>query len=164
MRKLWIKKRNLNTWYKFNTDGPCVVVFTLWKLKTILPSMKVEVDKALKYCIVYKISCPQCALCYVGNIDCYLRVIIKEHIRPSLPVGEHLRLCHTSIQFESKESMSILHQTYCSIVHLMTQEAFCILKIKPSINTKDKYKCRKFTIRLWRICRRWFYVDMNSLF
>ena len=129
-------------------DAPCVVVFTLRKLKTTLPSLKVEVDKALKSRIVYKISCPRCASCYVGQTDRHLLVRFKEHIRPSQPVGKHLRLCDTSIEFENKDSVSILHQTYGSILHLMTQEALWIREIKPSINTKDEYKSRELTIRL----------------
>ena len=113
-------------------------------------TLKVEVDKALKSRIVYvyKISCPRCASCYVGQTDRHLLVRFKEHIRPSQPVGKHLRLCDTSIEFENKDSVSILHQTYGSILHLMTQEALWIREIKPSINTKDEYKSRELTIRL----------------
>ena len=73
-------------------DAPFVAVFTLRKLKTTLPLLKVEVDKALKSCIVYKISCPpRCASCYFGQTDHHLLVRFKEHIRPSKPVGKRLK-------------------------------------------------------------------------
>ena len=110
-------------------DVPCMVVFTLRKLKTKLPSLKVEVDKALISRIVCKISCPRCASCYVSQTDRHPLVRFKEHIRPSQPVGKHFRLWHTSLEFENKELVSILHQIYGIILHLMTQEALWNCKI-----------------------------------
>ena len=129
-------------------NAPCTVVFTLRKMKTTLPSLKVEVEKALKSRIVYKISCPRCASCYVGQTDRHLLVRFKEHLRPSQPLGKHVRQCETSVDFNDKSAVSILHATHGSILQLMTHEALWIREIKPSINTKDEYKRRKLTIRL----------------
>ena len=51
----------------WHLDSPCVVVFTLQKFNTALPSLEVEVEKSLKSCIVYKITCPRFVSCYVGQ-------------------------------------------------------------------------------------------------
>ena len=48
-------------------NAPYRVIFTIRKLKTVLPSLKSQVDKALKSGIVYKISCSRCKSCYVGQ-------------------------------------------------------------------------------------------------
>ena len=50
---------------KLNT--PCQIIFKLKKLKSVLPSLKPFIDKSLKSGIVYKITCPQCFSCYVGQ-------------------------------------------------------------------------------------------------
>ena len=51
-----------------NLHAPSTVVFTLRKLKTNLPSLKVELEKALKSRIVYKISCLRCTSSCVGQL------------------------------------------------------------------------------------------------
>ena len=46
--------------------APVKVVFVLKKLKTLLPSLKPNVEKPYKSGVVYKIECPRCKACYVG--------------------------------------------------------------------------------------------------
>ncbi|XP_066911760.1 uncharacterized protein [Clytia hemisphaerica] len=46
--------------------APCRVIFTLKKLKTVLPSLKSSVEKSLKSGVVYKITCPRCNSCYMS--------------------------------------------------------------------------------------------------
>ena len=46
--------------------APVEVVFVLKKLKTLLPSLKPNVEKPYKSGVVYKIECPRCKACYVG--------------------------------------------------------------------------------------------------
>ena len=40
-------------------NAPCKPILTLRKLKTILPTLKVQVDKECRARIVYKVSCPR---------------------------------------------------------------------------------------------------------
>ena len=44
--------------------APCKPILTLRKLKTILPTLKVQVDKSFRSRIVYKLLCPRCQACY----------------------------------------------------------------------------------------------------
>ena len=46
-------------------NAPCVVVMTLCKLKSVLPSLKPAVEKMIQ--VVYEIRCPCCTACYVGK-------------------------------------------------------------------------------------------------
>ena len=47
-------------------NAPCIIM-TLRKLKTVLPSLKPPVEKIFKSGIVYKLTCPSCLVCYVGQ-------------------------------------------------------------------------------------------------
>ena len=47
--------------------APVQPVITLRKMRTSLPSMKSKVEKNFKTRVVYKIVCPQCKACYVGQ-------------------------------------------------------------------------------------------------
>ena len=46
--------------------APCNIVLTLRKLKTVLPSLKPQIEKHIRSCIVYSFQCPRCETCYVG--------------------------------------------------------------------------------------------------
>ena len=50
-------------------NAPCKPILTIRKLKTVVPSLKVQVDKRLQSRIVYKLLCPRCQACYVGQTD-----------------------------------------------------------------------------------------------
>ena len=47
-------------------EAPCNVVFTMRKLRTVLPSLKPTVDKELRGSVVYQLKCSRCNACYVG--------------------------------------------------------------------------------------------------
>ena len=48
-------------------QAPCRVIMTLRKLKTVMPSLKPPVEKVLRSGFIYKIECPRCRACYVGQ-------------------------------------------------------------------------------------------------
>ena len=72
--------------------APCVVVKTLRKLKTVMPSLKTPVVKEFKSCVVYQITCPSCQACYVGQTSRHLQTRFTEHKNNSGPVKRHF--CH----------------------------------------------------------------------
>ena len=123
---------------------PCIMINTLKKLKTVLPSLKLPVEKFLKSKVVYKISCSRCDACYVGQTTRHLITRVKEHKR-SGPVGAHMRSCNELL---TMENVNIIAKTNRSANHLMTLEALNIKAIKPNLNTKDEYRSRTLTIKL----------------
>ena len=129
-------------------NAPCKPILTLRKLKTVLPSPKVDVNKSLKSRIVYQIFCPRCQACYVGQTDRHLLKRFKEHCKPSQPFGKHIRLCEASPNFDNKDDVSVIHVTTRSISYLEALEALWVREIRPSINTKDEYRHRELTIKL----------------
>ena len=126
-------------------NAPCKIVFTIKKLKTCLPSLKPKVEKCFMSGLVYKISCPRCNACYVGQTSRHLINRIKEHRRTG-PVGKHLKECATCEL--SMENVVILASSSKSIFHLMTLEALMINEIKPVLNTKDEYRSRALVIKI----------------
>ena len=128
--------------------APCKPILTLRKLKTVLPSLKVQVEKRFQSRIVYKLLCPRCQACYVGQTDRHLLKRFKEHCQPSQPFGKHIRLCGTSPVFEDKTYVSVIHSTNRCIPFLETLEALWIREIRPTINTKDEFRKRELTIKL----------------
>ena len=128
--------------------APCKIVLTLRKLKTVLPSLKVDVEKRLKSRVVYNLSCSRCQARYVGQTDRHLLTRFKEHCRPSEPFGKHIRLCGVNPKFENNDDVSLLQSTNRSVMFLETLEALWQREVKPSINTKDEYRSRELTIKL----------------
>ena len=126
--------------------APCAPVLTLRKIKTIMPSLKADVDKALRSRVVYHISCSRCNACYVGQTDRHILTRFKEHKRPSQPYGKHIQLCGVNPSFESV--VKILQSTCKSIPYLETLEALWQRELKPQINTKDEFRKRELTIKL----------------
>ena len=125
-------------------NAPCTVVMTLRKLKTMLPSLKQPVEKTLRSGVVYKLSCPRCQSCYVGQTIRHLRTRFSEHQTPSAAVAKHLSSCQTTLACQETE---ILASTRRGQVFLMTLEAIWIRELSPSLNTKDEYRSRELTIR-----------------
>ena len=70
-------------------NAPCKVVFTLKKVKSLLPSLKPSVKKSLKSGVVYRINCPRCNACYVGQTDRHWITRFKEHLKKSEPFARH---------------------------------------------------------------------------
>ena len=117
---------------------------TLRKLKTVLPSLKPGVDRMLKSSVVYKITCPGCQSCYVGQTDQHLQTQVMEHSQRHL-FRTHLNDCGSTL---NDDCIEILHQTARGVSYLETLEALYIREIKPSINTKDEYRSRELIIKL----------------
>ena len=124
--------------------APCKMIKTIKKLKTVLPSLKTPIEKALKSKVVYQINCSRCEACYVGQTSRHLATRIKEH-QKSGPVGSHMKSCNTSL---TMDNVSIKTVSTRSIAHLMTLEALIIKSVKPDLNTKDEYRSRTLTIKL----------------
>ena len=123
--------------------APSKIIFTTCKLKSTLPSLKPVVEMPLKSRVVYKISCPGCEACYVGQTSRHLVTRIKEHTR-SAPVGAHFKRCNVPL---SMKSVSIVTSSK-NIYQLLTMEALAIKSLKPTLNTKDEYRSRTLTIKL----------------
>ena len=112
---------------------PCKVIFTLKKLKTVLPSLKPKVDVSLRSRVVYKIICPCCTACYVGQTIRHLLCRIREHRRLSTCKGAYFRACNVHL---TMSDMSIIASSLRTVSQLMTLEALCINDLKPSLDTK----------------------------
>ena len=122
---------------------PCKVIFTLKSLRMELPSLKPAVEKCFKSRLVYKISCPRCSSCYVGQTSRHVITRLKEHKRPG-PVGNHFKECKVEL---SIDCVSILCVTSRSTFHLMALEALMINELEPVLNTKDEYRSRALVIK-----------------
>ena len=129
----------------YKIGAPCVVVMTLRKLKTVLPSLKPSVEKALKSGVVYQLSCTRCSACYVGQTGRHMQTRLKEHLQRAGPVKDHLNQCNATL---TDENVEILKSTSRGEGFLLTLEALHIRELKPSINTKDEYRSRELVIKL----------------
>ena len=127
-------------------EAPCNTVFTMRKLRTVLPSLKPAVEKLLRGSVVYKLKCPRCSACYVGQTDRHFCTRLKEHQqRQDQPVYKHFKECREKLRFEDTE---FLAATTRGVTVLETLEALWIEELKPRINTREEYKQRHLTIRL----------------
>ena len=117
---------------------------TLRKLKTELPSLKPPVENMLKSGLVYRLACPRCSACYVGETSRHLKSRFKEHIQRAGPMMSHLSQCSTSI---TEKNVNILKTSFRGECYLLTLEALYIRELKPQINTKDEYKSRELMIK-----------------
>ena len=127
-------------------NAPCTVVMTLRKLKTTMPSLKPKVEKHLQSGTVYQINCSGCKTCYVGQTNRHILTRLQEHRKPSSIVRKHFNTCGTELNMDCLE---ILKSSSRGEQHLLTLEALFIEELKPAINTKDEYRSRTLTIRLY---------------
>ena len=126
--------------------APCNIIFTLRKLKTVLPSLKPAVEKALKSGVIYQIQCAVCQAAYVGQTSRHLMTRLKEHRRPSAPVNKHLQSCGASCDLDAT---TILATTARGKAYRLTLEALFIEEIKPALNTKEEFRSRTLTIKFF---------------
>ena len=126
-------------------QAPVMPVVTLRKIRTFVSPLKVKVPDEISSRIVYRIRCPGCRACYVGQTDRHNRTRFGEHkTRRKEPVRKHFEACAKRLaEFADVE---ILHRTTRSVAFLETLEALYIRKIKPEINTRDEYRSRELTI------------------
>ena len=114
--------------------------------KIVKHTPKPAVDKELRGSVVYKIKCPRCSACYVGQTDRHMCTRLKEHqTRKTQPVYQHFQQCGVQL---SLANCDFLAATTRSVTYLMTLEALWIEELRPSINKKEEYKQRGLTIRL----------------
>ena len=77
--------------------APCIIVMTLRKLKTVLPSLKPQVDKLMRRGVIYKLTCPRCSACYVGQTGRHMLTRFKEHLQRAGPIKTHLNQYKTDL-------------------------------------------------------------------
>ena len=123
--------------------APGTIIMTIRKLKTTMPSLKPPVEKMIRSGIVYKITCPCCTACYVGQSSWHLQTRFREHIRNPWPVKTHLRNCNTTV---TEGHIDILASTSRGEGYLLTLEY--IQELEPKINTKDEWRSRTLTIKI----------------
>ena len=115
-------------------------------MKTVLPSLKPQVERVLKSGLVYKIECPLCKECYVGQTRRHLKVRFDEQLNPLKEVKEHMIECGSEIAVEDVE---ILKTSSKGEDYLLTLEALFIAELKPKINTKEEYRSRELTLKIY---------------
>ena len=126
-------------------SAPCTIIMTIRKLRTTMPSLKPPLEKMIRSGFVYKITCPRCTACYVGQSSRHLQTSIREHTKNPGPVKTHLRNCNTTI---TEEHIDILASTSRGEGYLLTLEALFIQELEPKINTKDEWGSRTLTIKI----------------
>ena len=121
---------------------PLRMVMTLKKTKNCMPNLKTPVSDTLKSNVVYKITCPQCQLCYVGQTARHLATRYKEHVSPRGLLRKHFDECNINPSFDL---VSILGRARGE--KLLTLEALFISEIGPKLNTKDEYRSRELKLK-----------------
>ena len=125
-------------------NAPCRIIMTLRKLKTVLPSLKPSLEGMMRSNVVYKIQCPRCNSCYVGQTSRQLQRRFSEHLTRKGPIKTHMAECHSTIDHRH---VQIIGGTRRGDKQLLTLEALFQNELKPSLNTKDEYKSRTLTIK-----------------
>ena len=129
----------------YTIKAPVLPVITIRKIRTFVSTLKAKVPDEIASRVVYKITCPSCHACYVGQTDRHSCTRFGEHkTRRSEPVRKHFEPC--AKRLASFSDMNILHRTTKSIAFLETLEALYIREIKPTLNTRDEWRSRELTI------------------
>ena len=129
-----------------NTGTPLQPVITLCKIRTCLPFLKCTVKKNLKSRVVYKIVCPGCNACYVGQTSQHLITRFSEHkYKHNKPVRAHFDKC--TWDAPPVDNVKILASTSCGLDYFLTLEALYIREIKPELNIKDEHHSRELTTK-----------------
>ena len=130
-------------------NAPCKLIMTTRKLKTCLPSLKPLVPKMLLSNVVYKLTCPGCTASYVGQTVRHIQRRVREHLGNKGIMKTHFETCNVNqLSIKDNSFVSILDKTN-RISKLLTLEALYINQIKPVLNTKDEYKSRTLTLKLY---------------
>ena len=120
------------------SGAPIQPILTLRKLKTVLPSLKPTTKTEMRSRVVYKITCPCCGTCYVGQTRRHLLNRFREHKNRLGAVSSHFKDC--LISKPSLANVKILASFSRELEHLLTLEALYIRQYKPELNTKNEYK------------------------
>ena len=121
------------------------VIFTIKRVKSVLPPLKEPVPKMLRSGTVYQITCSRCKTCYVGQTARHLQTRFREHQNNAGPIKSHGLKCSKTF---SEDDVTILDSTSKSEQYLLTLEAIHIRSIKPEINTKEEFKSRTLIIKI----------------
>ena len=127
-------------------NAPCKVIMTTKKLKQALPSLKPSVPKMLRRKVVYKIECPGCESSYVGQTVRHVQRRLGEHLGSKGLLKTHFESCNVD---NTDDSILPILDRSNSPSHLLTLEALHINEIKPNLNTKDEYRSRTLTLKLY---------------
>ena len=74
------------------------VIMTMRKLKTDLPSLRPPVEKMVRSNVMYKLTCPRCESCYVGQTRRQLQRRFSDHVSNiEGPMKTQLQSCDTII-------------------------------------------------------------------
>ena len=119
------------------------IIFTTRKLRTCLPTLKSPFDKNLKSDVVYKSTCNGCSSVYVGQTSRHVNTRISAHQKKDSPVGQQLVECCGTTHNVKWETLDACR----GVEKLMTMEAIYIKKLKPQLNTRDKYRGRELTLK-----------------
>ena len=111
-----------------------------------MPSLKTTIKFESRSRVVYKITCPGCDTCYVGQTLRHLLTRFREHsYKKTKAVCKHFRDCVGSEV--TLNDVKILAQTSRNLDFLLSLEALFIRKYGPALNVKDEYRSRELTIR-----------------
>ena len=129
----------------FEVKAPVIPVITIRKIRTFVSTFKSKIPDDIVSRVVYRIECPSCQACYVGQTDRHVRTRFGEHkTKRNEPVRKHFEPCAGRKAMFS--DMSILHRTTNSVAFLETLEAIYIREVKPTLNTRDEWRSRELTI------------------
>ena len=103
--------------------------------------MPLIVKKILKSGIVYKLTCPCCLACYVGQTSRHMQTRFREHIKTQGPMRYHLQQCNTNTTDGNVDILAFTSREG----YLMTLEAQGIQELELTIN---EYRSRTLSIKL----------------
>jgi hypothetical protein len=119
------------------------VIFTLKKLKSVLPPLKEPVSKMLKSGVVYHIKCPGCETCYVGQTVRHLLYRFREHVKNPGPLRDHFSACGEVLLEENVSILTVASDNE----RLMLFEALFIKDLAPALNTKEEFRSRNLSLK-----------------
>ena len=123
---------------------------TTRKIKTCLPSLKPPVPRMLLSNVVYQLTCPGCSASYVGMTTRHIQQRCREHLRNGGTMKAHFGTCTTNSSEISEEKITKILDRSNSLSKLYALEALYISEIKPSLNTKDEYRSRALTLKIYQ--------------
>ena len=130
-------------------EAPIFPVFTMKKLKTVLPSLKEPTPKMLLSNIVYKMNCSRCESCYVGYTTRHTITRCSEHrrgVNANEAMKEHKKRCNTDLW--EGTSVQVLDRTNRGLIFLSILEALHIRDHKPDLNVRDEFRGRTLRIKI----------------
>ena len=110
----------------------------------MMPSLKPPIEKMIRSGVVYKIICPRCNACYVGQTGRHLQARFREHIKNTGPIKKHLSNCNIVID---ENNIEVVASSARGEGYLMTLEALWIREANSGMNTKDEYRGRSLSIK-----------------